>query len=248
MISRLSGWDAIACIALYLLHPALSTGRTKGLSWLSTQVDEVSDETGYAVVAFLHSYVFLLDAGGLDGYGTESLQQLANIARKYRVHRVLAEANFGDGMFSQLMRPVLGRVYPCTVEEVKHSVQKEKRIIDTLEPVMSSHRLVVDRNLILKDHTSNTAKDVDSSTDKNARLRYQLFYQMTRLTRERGSLLQDDRLDALSIGVANFTALLSTDVDKAVRISQEQAMDEQVREFLKNSIDFDPPQLWNPRP
>jgi hypothetical protein len=206
------------------------------------------DETGYAVVAFLHSHVFLLDAGGLDGYGPESLQALANIARKYRVHRVIAEANFGDGMFSQLMRPVLSATYPCTVEEVKHSVQKEKRIIDTLEPVMSSHRLVVDRQLILKDHTQNTAKDIDSSSDKNARFRYQLFYQMTRLTRDRGSLMQDDRLDAVSIGVAHFTALMSADVDKAVAMSRERAMDEEIREFLKHAIDQDEPQHWNPRP
>jgi hypothetical protein len=34
---------------------------------------------------------------------------------------------------------------------VKHNVQKERRICDTLEPVIQSHRLVVNADLVRKD-------------------------------------------------------------------------------------------------
>jgi hypothetical protein len=46
-------------------------------------------------------------------------------------------------MFLQFLKPVMAKVYPVTMEEVRNSIQKQKRIIDTLEPVMNQHRLVV---------------------------------------------------------------------------------------------------------
>ena len=47
--------------------------------------------------------------------------------------------------------------------------------------------------------------------------KYQLMYQLTRITRDKGALAQDDRLDALAMGVACFAASMATDVDKAHR-------------------------------
>jgi hypothetical protein len=189
------------------------------------------DETGYAVVAILHSTLFLLDAGGFsDGYSPNTLQALAKVARKYMAKRVIVEANFGDGMFSQLLKPVLSQSYPCTVEEVKHSIQKERRIIDTLEPVISSHRMVVDRDLIQKDYAST--KHLPSEVAQ----RYQLFYQLTRITREKGALMQDDRLDALSIGVGFWTPHLAQDIDRAVANSKEAARDKELRRFMDHAI------------
>lgn len=57
-------------------------------------------------------------------------------------------------MFTQLLKPVLKKIYPCSIEEVKHTTQKEKRIIDTLEPVMTSHKLVINRSVIQQDYES----------------------------------------------------------------------------------------------
>lgn len=113
------------------------------------------DETAYAVVKILNSQLFLLESGGFSGgYSEDTLEKLAQIAKRQQVNRVLIEANFGDGMFEQLLKPFLTRIYPVTTEEVKHSIQKEKRIIDTLEPVMNQHRLIVDRRLIEQDYKS----------------------------------------------------------------------------------------------
>ncbi|WP_431310771.1 hypothetical protein [Labrys miyagiensis] len=54
------------------------------------------------------------------------------------------EANFGDGMYAQLLRPVFNNIHPCLIGEVKHSTHKEIRIIDTIEPLMARHKLIID--------------------------------------------------------------------------------------------------------
>ena len=86
-------------------------------------------------------------------------------------------------MATQLLKPVMSRIHPCEIEEVRHSIQKEKRIIDTLEPIMNTHRLVVDEDII--------KQDFQLPPD------HQLFRQLTRITRDKGALRHDDQLDAL---------------------------------------------------
>ena len=114
-----------------------------------------ADETGYAVVKMLAGYLYLVEAGGIEGgYDQKTLQTLADIAKKHKVNTVLIESNFGDGMFSELFKPYLQRTYPVTMEEVRHSKQKELRIIDTLEPVMNQHKLIIDPEVIRNDYES----------------------------------------------------------------------------------------------
>ena len=181
------------------------------------------DETGYAVVKSLAGNLYVTEAGGLaGGYEPETLEALAYAAKRNQVKYIIIEANFGDGMFTQLLKPVLQRIYPCTVEEVKHSTQKEARIIDTLEPVMSTHRLIVDQKVIQRDF--ETAKDV----------KYSLFYQMTRLTRDRGALIHDDRLDALAIAVAYWTESMARDNNKAASEILGKAMDRELKDWSKH--------------
>lgn len=195
------------------------------------------DETGYAVVKALTGNLFLTEQGGIaGGYELETLEALAYAAKRNQVKYIIIEANFGDGMFTQLLKPVLNRIYPCTVEEVKHSTQKEARIIDTLEPVMSSHRLIVDQRVIQKDF--DTAKDI----------KYSLFYQMTRITRDRGALVHDDRLDALAIAVAYWTESMGRDNNKAAQEVRSVAIDKELKGFMKSVIGGRPKQTtWMSR-
>ena len=179
------------------------------------------DETGYAVVKMLAGNLFLTDAGGYSGgYSEETLTKLAETAKRNNVKQIIVESNFGDGMFSQLLKPVLGRIYPCSVEEVRHSQQKELRIIDTLEPVMGQHRLVVDQKLI--------QRDFDTASDP----KYSMIYQMTRLTRDRGALIHDDRLDALAIAVAFWTEAMARDNNKAVDKIKGDFLDRELKNFI----------------
>lgn len=198
------------------------------------------DQTGYAVVKQLHGYLFLVAAGGLSGgYDEEALETLAQTAKRHKVNHIVIEANFGDGMFSQLLKPVLQRVHPCQIEEVKHSIQKERRIIDTLEPVMMAHKLIVDPKVIESDF-----RDIQALEGERAHY-YSLFYQMTRITHERGALIHDDRLDALSIAVNYWTEAMARDADKALQRHREKLLDEELRKFMRAAGKTTPDQdLW----
>ena len=90
-----------------------------------------ADETSYAVVKSYGGQMFVLECGGLKGgYGPEVLQELSMIAKRQKVHQILIESNMGDGMFSSLLTPVLHKIHPASIEEVRHSIQKERRICE----------------------------------------------------------------------------------------------------------------------
>ena len=184
------------------------------------------DETGYAVCKMLNGTLYVPAAGGLSGgYSEDTLVELAELAKEHKVNYIVTETNFGDGMFNELIKPVLTRIYPVSIEEVRHSTQKEKRIIDTLEPVMAGHRLVVDPDVI-KDDFQTIQKYPHES-----QLKYSLFYQMSRLTRDRGAITHDDRLDALSIAVAYWTEQMAQDAEVKMTERKVELLDAELQKF-----------------
>lgn len=184
-----------------------------------------ADECAAVVLYQLHGKIFWADLyASKDGYGDDTLRSIALMGKKHKVNNCVIEANFGDGMFSQLIIPWFKKVgHPCSVEEVKHSQQKEQRIIDTLEPVMNQHRLVVDRGLIERDL---------ELIDKESTRPYSAFYQMTRLTKDRGSLKHDDRLDALAGGVSYWIDSMARSTDDAADTWRRDREEDAIREFL----------------
>lgn len=187
------------------------------------------DETGYSVIKMLHGQLYVLEWGGIrGGYEPEVLEQLAQIAKRQKVNEVIIEDNFGDGMYTRLFLPVLKKVHPCAIEEVHHSIQKERRIIDSLEPVLNAHRLIIDRRLVLEDHRSIQAYASEQAQG------YSGLYQLTRITKDRGALKHDDRLDALAIGVTYWSEALAQDVDDMVLQSEEDENKRQVWEFMEH--------------
>ncbi len=190
------------------------------------------DEMGYAVVKMLNGYLYVPKAGGLPGgYEYANLKALADICKEHSVNKVVIEANFGDGMFTELIKPVLAEVHPCQVEEVKHSIQKERRIIDTLEPVMNRHKLVFDPKVITEDYdTSLKRYDTDAvGTAKS------LIYQMTRISYDKGSLRFDDRLDALAIGVAYWVQRIAIDDKVGMETKKQELLDKELRGFMERA-------------
>ena len=152
------------------------------------------DEMGWAVVNHLLGKVFVPAFGGMKGgYEESNLVKLSEIAKEHRVNKIVVESNFGDGMFTNLMMPVLHAIYPVGIEEIRNNIQKEKRIIDSLEPLMNQHRLVFDYSAI--------KKDIEFGLSEPKNIYYSLIYQMTHITKDRGALVHDDRLDALTLGV-----------------------------------------------
>lgn len=162
------------------------------------------DETAYAVIKYLNGYLFLMEVGGFkEGYTDSTLKQLANKAKMYGVNEIVVEGNYGDGMFTKLFSPVVHKVHPCAITEVKNFIQKEARMIDTLEPVLMRHKLIVQKSVITDDYAIYEHKPA-----------YSLFYQLTRLSRDRGSLAHDDRLDAVCMAVAYWLDQMDRDAEQ----------------------------------
>ena len=182
-----------------------------------------ADRTAYAIVKMLNGILYLTDIGSLEGgYEEKILVDLANAAKAQDVSYITIESNFGDGMFNRLLEPILARIHPCTIEETRSSVQKEKRIIDTLEPVFNSHRLVVDQELIRKDY--------------ELEMQHQLFYQMTRLTKARSCLKHDDLIDVLAMAVGYWTNYLGRDVFEAEQEARNERLSTELDRFMETSI------------
>ena len=184
------------------------------------------DETGYAVVKMLNGQLYVPDAGGIrGGYEEKTLKQLVAIAKDNKVNIVVIESNFGDGMFMELIKPLFRTTYPVTIEEVRHNKQKELRIVDTLEPVLNSHRLVVDPSVINDDYRSALSYPIEQQT------RYMLMYQLSRITRDKGSLVHDDRLDALSIAVGYWTQQMAANADQSMVDRQQELLHKELQDF-----------------
>ena len=186
------------------------------------------NETSYCCAKMLNGNVFITDAGGLvGGYTDKTLQSIANIAKQQEANLILVEENYGGGMFTKLLLPFVTKTYPVTIEEIRHQEAKEKRIIDTLEPLMQQHRLIIDSNVVHKDY--NSANDM-YAVEKA--LRYQLFYQMSRISNIKGSLAIDDRLDVLSMACRYWVEQLAKDQETAHIQRREEALRDELDRFL----------------
>ena len=113
------------------------------------------------------------------------------------------------------------------IEEVRHQTQKEKRIIDCLEPVMNQHRLIVDTQVVHQDFQST------QHLPPEAGLSFQLFYQMTRVTKDRGALRHDDRLDCLAMGVRYWVDRMNVEQQEAQSLRKEEELDQMLEDFVE---------------
>ena len=186
------------------------------------------DETSFAVTKFLNGMIFVTRWGGLKGgYSETTLKALALIAKEEKVNQIMVESNWGDGMYTSLLAPVLKVIYPCSLEEYKVTGQKEARIIDKLEPVMNGHRLVIDKGLVERDATED-------------KIRYSSLYQLSHLTRDRNSMKHDDRVDVLAEAVGYWTEQLDRDSQDGERQHKERLLAEELKKHQKNCLGRDP--------
>ena len=185
-----------------------------------------SDELAWAVVAAFNGNYFVLESGGTtQGYSEEVLKLLATRAERWGVTQVVVEANFGDGMFQQLLQPVMNRVYPCAIEEVRVNIQKERRIVDTLAPVIQQHRMVISTELIRRDYRE-AERDPEKGHIRS------LMFQLSRITTERGALQHDDRIDALSLAVQFFVELAAQDQHRMAKQRKTELLDWEIECFM----------------
>ena len=181
-----------------------------------------SDETVAIVLSQANGYIFVRDMVAFrDGYSDSTLSSIVRLGKRYKASRLLVESNFGDGMICELFnRHIEQQQAAFSTEEVRATVRKEERIIDTLEPVMNQHKLIMDPKIWEYDYSSNP----DEPPEK--RLEYQLGYQMSRMCRDKGAVRHDDRVDCLSQGVQWFIDALALSAHKqqAIRKNEEWMM------------------------
>ncbi len=201
-----------------------------------------TDETAYCITASLGGKIFILDFGGIKGgYEKESLTRLARLAKQYLVNHVQVESNFGDGSFAELLKPVMSKVYKTAergsfkefntsgvmIEDVRATTNKELRIIETLEPILNQHRLVISKQALIR--------DADKKGDD-----YKFTHQLTHITKEKGSLKHDDIVDVIQMGVAYWQESLARDEEDEVARFEEEEIEAELEEFLSDMCDVEP--------
>ena len=164
-----------------------------------------------------------------DGYTDRTLLDILNGCRKFNVTTLLIESNFGDGIVAELFKKHLQQTKQSIhIEETRANVRKEDRIIDSLEPVLNQHRLICNKSVIDWDYASNP----DAAPEE--RLLYMLFYQMSRMCREKGAVKHDDRLDALAQGVKYYTDALSISAFEAIKERRRDEFASMIQDFVDN--------------
>lgn len=185
------------------------------------------DETAYAIVKYCKGMLYLVDSGGfLDGFGERTLETLAAKAARWGVNDVIDETNYGGGMFRELLRPHLARLNAGKIDDSWKgwsTGQKELRILDTLEPIVQNHRLVVSRRVI--------EEDLKQQQDNP---RYSLIHQFTRISRIKGALPNEDRLEALSMACSYFTDKMARDQKKVLDQHRAALMDKELRKYMNH--------------
>ena len=187
-----------------------------------------TDETAAAFLSQRNGLIYLHEMSAYrDGYSDSTLLDILAKCRTYGVTSLVIETNFGDGIVGELFKKhLINTKQHINIEEVRANVRKEDRIIDSLEPVLNQHRLIVDRGVIDWDYASNK----DSPAEE--RLLYMLFYQMSRMCREKRAVKHDDRLDCLAQGVKYFTDALSISAQDQIRLRKKEEWDNMLAEFL----------------
>ena len=190
------------------------------------------DETVAVVLSQINGFIFIRDMlATQDGYSDKTLRGILTLANRYGASVCLIESNFGDGAIMELMKKHAQEMkVGMMFEEVRATTRKEDRIIDTLEPVLNQHRLIIDQKLIDWDYRSNPEMAPEE------RLPRMLMYQLTRMCREKGAVKHDDRVDALALGVKYYQDILAISAKEQDIQKSRQQWSNMVEGFLSAPI------------
>ena len=186
------------------------------------------DETAAAYISQKNGLLYLHEMRAYrDGYSDSTLLDILRGCKKYNVNTLVIESNFGDGIVAELFKKHLQQTKQrILVEEVRANVRKEDRIIDTLEPVLNQHRLIVDKSVVEWDYNSNREAPPEE------RLLYMLFYQMSRMCRQKYAVKHDDRLDCLAQGVKYYIDALSISAQEQIKQRKRDEWNDILEQFI----------------
>ena len=207
-----------------------------------------ADETSLTIGGVVNSIPFAIkQAGWQDGHGEETLKAIAQLLVEYGVKTCRVEEDFGQGMFAQLLAPYVKKAWEERNKKLPRSewgateivserakrMQKELRILEVLEPLFQSHRLVMGLDLLREDIAQVNRRDGTELRD-----RYSLMYQITRLTREKDCLPHDDRVEGLAGLMLMLIEFLGMDPEQQARESRQRSVDEELDKFDREYDDM----------
>lgn len=175
------------------------------------------DESAYAVVDQLNGNIFIRAIGAVKGgYDDEQLNKIADVVAMWNPDVLDIEKNFGSGAYLNILLPYLRkRNWLGKVEETWESGQKELRICDTLEPILGRGSLIIDESVLEEDWPSTSWHEMSK------RQLFTFLHQFTKITRDRGALVHDDRLDALAGAIRPLVLALAADQQAAEAKAKE---------------------------
>ena len=63
-----------------------------------------------------------------------------------------------------------------------------------------------------------------------------LAHQMTRITKEKGALVHDDRLDVLSMAVSYWVEQMAADADVSIKDRKSELLDIELEKFMEHAL------------
>jgi hypothetical protein len=193
------------------------------------------DRTGLGIVSHLVGMLFIKGAYGLEGgASTERLNEIAGLCRLHNVREILVEDNIDVfNTYFELLElavrqhflepgedPAFPQGWKASCERRRSTGQKELRIIAAVEPVLSSHRVIIDPACL---RPAPNDREADS-----------LLYQLSRLTKERGCLTEDGKLDAVASCIKEWQSALSQDPEAVRAMLEDRRRREAVKAHLKD--------------
>ena len=177
------------------------------------------DELGLSILYTCNGYIILMYNIGLPGGATEdNLNLISKLTKEYKCQVCIVERNMGAGTFTEVVKSAyLKNKVQCSVEEVWSSGQKEMRIINALEATINTHKLLIDYSVLEQDVLTTQHYPEDK------RKLYQLMFQLKHITRDRGALMHEDRLESLSQGVAYLAETLKRDEEQTI-VEKQQSL------------------------
>lgn len=207
-------------------------------SSMTMTVDPASDggdEMAFAIGGIVGPYMHCVGWGGFrGGFADKNLEKLVQLVKQFDVTHVVVEKNMGAGAVTRLIQNYFNgldennkrRVTGVAVSERNATGQKERRIIDSIRPILQRHRLVMHKSAIDMD------AELIQEYPADRRITYSGLYQMHNITTDRGSLTKDDRIDALEQLCRELVDFLVIDEEKEAQLRQKA----EVEQFINDPM------------
>lgn len=199
-------------------------------------------ETAFIIQYFLNGIEYIVHWDGIQAGHSESATTLiANLALDYGVDVIHYETNYGGGIYGTVMQPILTREWEKRCKRIKERISrgeknlmlpkcpalngvtsqhvKDLRICDTIEPAQAGHKSVILKSVILKDFAVEKKE-------------YQALYQLTRVSRHKGSLKIYDKIDVRAIGLQGAVEFMGQDNLKGEAAAKARAEDDAYKDFM----------------